>query len=65
MTWAFALIAAIAGLLGFGAGLLTFKRSSRWCTQCGKSLSCSQCGSHAGVARPPAVVGLNRGASVR
>ncbi len=65
MTWAFALTAAIAGLLGFGAGLLTFKRSLRWCPQCGKTLTCAECGSQEGVARPPAVVGLNRGASVR
>ncbi|HKT03611.1 MAG TPA: hypothetical protein VJT31_29125 [Rugosimonospora sp.] len=64
MAWAFALIAALAGLLGFGAGLLTFKRSSHWCPQCGQTLSCGRCGSVEGVARPPAVVGLNRGASV-
>lgn len=65
VTWAFALTAAFAGLLGFGAGLLTFKRTSRWCPDCGKTLSCGQCGSEEGVARPPAVIGLNRGAAVR
>jgi hypothetical protein len=65
VTWAFAITAAIAGVFGFGAGLLTFKRTSRWCTGCGRTLSCSGCGSQEGVTRPPAVVGLNRGASVR
>ena len=63
VSWALFMTAAISALLGFAAGLLTFKRSSRWCPDCGKSLSCPACGSQEGVSRPPAVVGLNRGVS--
>jgi hypothetical protein len=38
-------IAAInaALVLGFLAGLLTFKRSLQWCRTCGASLSCPEC----------------------
>jgi hypothetical protein len=33
----------IALMLGFGAGLMTFKRSSMWCPGCGKTLRCDAC----------------------
>lgn len=38
-------IAAISAalVLGFLAGLLTFKRSLQWCRTCGASLSCPEC----------------------
>ena len=35
---------AIAGLLvGFFAGLLTFKRSEHWCATCGETKRCPKC----------------------
>jgi hypothetical protein len=37
--------AAVAVLLvGFLAGLLTFKRSLQWCPACGATLRCPDCG---------------------
>lgn len=34
----------IAGLvLGFLAGLLTFRRTLRWCRACGETLTCARC----------------------
>jgi hypothetical protein len=38
----FAMVAA-ATLLGFLAGLLSFKVKSRWCTVCGTVKSCPMC----------------------
>jgi hypothetical protein len=37
----FALVGA--GLLGFAAGLLSFKVKSRWCPHCGVTLVCPAC----------------------
>jgi hypothetical protein len=39
-------------LLGYLAGLLTFKRSNRWCPACGANLRCPTCESPATVRRP-------------
>lgn len=40
----YVIVAAIlALLLGFGAGVMTFKRSSVWCQDCGKTLRCPSC----------------------
>ncbi len=37
-------IAALSALLlGFVAGLVTLKRSSRWCPACGAVLRCTEC----------------------
>ena len=36
-----AVVAAL--VVGFLAGLLTFKRSLRWCPQCGETLRCPYC----------------------
>jgi hypothetical protein len=30
-------------LLGWLAGMMTFKRSLRWCAVCGRRLSCAAC----------------------
>ncbi len=38
--------------VGFAAGLLTFKRSLRWCRYCGLTLSCPQWGSRRSVSGP-------------
>jgi hypothetical protein len=46
----------LAMLLGFLAGLLSFKVKSRWCTECGMVKSCPVC---AGWADP----GARRGSS--
>ena len=35
--------ALLAGPLGFLAGLLTRKRSTRWCQHCGVTLTCAVC----------------------
>lgn len=35
--------ATAALLVGFTAGLLTFKAKQRWCGRCGVTLSCSVC----------------------
>jgi hypothetical protein len=44
MTLAIAVTAAI--LIGFLAGLLTFRRASHWCPDCGLTLTCPQHGHH-------------------
>lgn len=48
--------AAAAGLvIGFLAGLVTFKRSLRWCSGCGAVLRCPECpGRGTGRSAPPA-----------
>lgn len=48
MRWVDAVIAVMALLIGFMAGLLTFKRSERWCPNCGNGLICGRC-----TAAPP------------
>ena len=45
-------VVVAAPIVGFLAGLLTFKRSLRWCRYCGRTLSCSACGSRDSVGRP-------------
>ncbi len=35
--------ALVSVVLGFGAGFLTFKRSTRWCPECGAVLRCPEC----------------------
>jgi hypothetical protein len=34
---------AVAAILGFAAGLVTIKRSERWCPACGETLRCVHC----------------------
>jgi hypothetical protein len=46
-----ALSALMASMVGFGAGLLLFRRSLSWCRTCGSVLSCADC---ARVGRSPA-----------
>lgn len=36
-----AIVAAV--FVGFLGGLLTFKRSLRWCRHCGAALTCASC----------------------
>ncbi|GAA1791274.1 hypothetical protein GCM10009835_06130 [Planosporangium flavigriseum] len=48
-----------AVLLGFLAGLLSFKVKSRWCTECGTVKSCPRC---AGWADPLPARGSSGGA---
>lgn len=37
-------LAVIASLvIGWLAGMLTFRRAQRWCTTCGLSLTCPEC----------------------
>lgn len=38
MTFVFVVCCALA--MGFVAGLLTFRRSGRWCPTCGRTLHC-------------------------
>jgi hypothetical protein len=38
---AFSVVAAL--LVGFLAGLLTFKSKQRWCERCGRTLTCASC----------------------
>ncbi len=46
------MLALVAGgVLGFLAGLTTFRRSLRWCRECGETLRCPLC---TGGARAPA-----------
>lgn len=40
---AYATTAIVAIILGFLAGLLTFKHKQRWCPGCGSALRCVQC----------------------
>ena len=30
-------------ILGWAAGMLTFRRSMSWCTECGETLACLRC----------------------
>ncbi len=50
----------LALLLGFLAGLLSFKVKSRWCSTCGVVKSCPTCAGWAKSAVPP---GSEEGAS--
>lgn len=52
-----AAVPALIGIafLGWAAGMLTFKRSRRWCTTCGETLTCPHC------ARRASGVTLKRG----
>lgn len=57
MVW-FAYTAVLIGILmlGFLAGLLTFKRTLQWCRECGAQLTCPRrCGGHRCAARPSSV----------
>jgi hypothetical protein len=45
MSWPIAVTAVLAMLLGFVSGLLTIRRSARWCPSCGAGLRCPDCGS--------------------
>ena len=38
--------------LGFLTGLLTFKRSLRWCRHCGRTMSCPACGNRDATGHP-------------
>jgi hypothetical protein len=52
MPWIYALTALAATLLGFLAGMLTIKRSARWCPVCGGTLRCPDCAERDGSASP-------------
>ena len=41
MDFVVAVILALA--VGFAAGFITFKRSTRWCPSCGATLRCAEC----------------------
>lgn len=41
--WYVALPVLASGVLGFLCGLTTFRRSLRWCRNCGETLSCPRC----------------------
>jgi hypothetical protein len=43
MGYLLAATALIAVVVGFLAGLLTFKRSLQWCPSCGAVLACPEC----------------------
>ncbi len=43
MAYLFAVTVLVSVLFGFMAGLLTFKRSLRWCPVCGAVLRCPEC----------------------
>lgn len=43
MDYTLALTTLIGILLGFCAGLLSFKAKSRWCPRCGIPLRCPRC----------------------
>ncbi|HZN73664.1 MAG TPA: hypothetical protein VFC00_18495 [Micromonosporaceae bacterium] len=36
-------LVALALLIGFAAGFVTFRRSLRWCPACGAGLRCVEC----------------------
>ena len=40
---ALTIVALSALIVGFLAGLLTFKRSEQWCTECGETKRCPKC----------------------
>jgi predicted RNA-binding protein with PUA domain len=48
----YAATTVVALLLGFLAGLLTFKRTLRWCRTCGLVLRCPECGGRRSIAHP-------------
>jgi hypothetical protein len=45
VSWLYTIVATGLVLLGFVAGMVTFKRSLRWCPVCGATLSCRACAS--------------------
>jgi len=58
MAYILATLAALA--VGFIAGLLTLKRSNRWCPSCGHTLACTQC-AHQPAGPPRTNAGLHYG----
>jgi hypothetical protein len=50
----YAITMILAMLLGFLAGLLSFKVKTRWCSTCGAVKSCPTCAGWAKSATPPA-----------
>jgi hypothetical protein len=46
-----AVVAAL--VLGFLAGLLSFKIKVRWCPRCGATLRCAACTPRAATVQPP------------
>jgi hypothetical protein len=42
LVWAVPALVGVA-LLGFGAGLFSFKIKNRWCPSCGMTLRCPEC----------------------
>lgn len=49
----FPVVVAIVVLpLGFLAGMLTFRRSQRWCPECGALLTCPDCAAVHRAIRP-------------
>ncbi len=58
MGYVFVMTVIVALMLGFAAGLLTFKRSCQWCPVCGAVKSCLECTARSAPAltttqRPP------------
>ncbi len=43
MDWPYVMTVLAAVLLGFLAGLLTFKVKQKWCPECGGELRCVAC----------------------
>jgi hypothetical protein len=61
VSYASVALAMITLLVGFAAGMLTFKRSNRWCPTCGNPLICkANCCGRADAPRP---LGVGLGAS--
>jgi hypothetical protein len=57
MPFVFAAMVILSLVAGFAAGLVTFKRSLRWCALCGTTLTCPVCAARrlaAGSSRTPA-----------
>jgi hypothetical protein len=53
MSYTHLVITVAALLVGYLAGLLTFKRSNRWCPACGSSLVCAaKCHGRSDAPRP-------------
>jgi NADH pyrophosphatase NudC (nudix superfamily) len=63
VNYAYIGMAVAALVVGFAAGLLTFKRSNRWCPACGHPLICkANCGGRLDVSRQVGSgLGVNRG----
>ena len=58
MSLSFAVPALIGiALLGFLAGLLSFKIKTRWCPNCGVTLECPECSGAKGTTNPIRVRG--------